>query len=253
MWDIQAVPHGELHLHHYTTKVVEGLPAQQDDYIVYTPPGYDARAETKYPVLYLLHGWGGDAHEWTSRLQADNILDNLLAQHKIRPMVVVMPLGYGDLRFLGKFGVVWQDRLLVDHNTSLFSQALLAEIMPRVEAEYRVSARREDRAIAGLSMGGLESLTIGLTHPAQFAYIGGFSSAVHLLDPATQLAGVDAAKLRLLWIACGVDDNLVTANRKLIAYLKDKGLTVTAVETPGAHHFNVWRDNLVQFAPLLFR
>jgi enterochelin esterase family protein len=125
--------------------------------------------------------------------------------------------------------------------------------MPRVEAEYRVSARREDRAIAGLSMGGLESLTIGLTHPAQFAYIGGFSSAVHLLDPATQLAGVDAAKLRLLWIACGMDDNLVTANRKLIAYLKDKGLTVTAVETPGAHHFNVWRDNLVQFAPLLFR
>jgi enterochelin esterase-like enzyme len=108
---------------------------------------------------------------------------------------------------------VWRDRLLVDHNTSLFSQALLAEIMPRVEAEYRVSARREDRAIAGLSMGGLESLTIGLTHPAQFAYIGGFSSAVHLLDPATQLAGVDAAKLRLLWIACGVDDNLVTANR----------------------------------------
>jgi enterochelin esterase-like enzyme len=253
MWDIQAVAHGELHLHHYTTKVVEGLPAQQDDYIVYTPPGYDARAETKYPVLYLLHGWGGDAHEWTSGLQADNILDNLLAQHKIRPMVVVMPLGYGDMRFLGKFGVVWQDRLLVDHNTSLFSQALLAEIMPRVEAEYRVSARREDRAIAGLSMGGLESLTIGLTHPAQFAYVGGFSSAVHLLDPATQLAGVDAAKLRLLWIACGMDDNLVTANRKLIAYLKAKGLTVTAVETPGAHHFNVWRDNLVQFAPLLFR
>ena len=99
----------------------------------------------------------------------------------------------------------WRDRLLVDHNTSLFSQALLAEIIPRVEADYRVSARREDRAIAGLSMGGLESLTIGLTHPAQFAYIGGFSSAVHLLDPATQLAGVDAAKLRLLWIACGKD------------------------------------------------
>jgi hypothetical protein len=89
--------------------------------------------------------------------------------------------------------------------------------------------------------------------PRSSKLIGGFSSAVHLLDPATQLAGVDAAKLRLLWIACGVDDNLVSANRKLIAYLKDMGLTVTAVETPGAHHFNVWRDNLVQFAPLLFR
>jgi enterochelin esterase-like enzyme len=260
MWDMQDVPHGELHEHHYTTKVVEGLNAHQSDYIVYTPPGYDPRAKTKYPVLYLLHGWGGAVHSWADGLQANNILDNLLAQHKARPMVVVMPLGYGDMRFLSNvMNVVWRDQVLVDRNTSLFSQALLTEIVPRIEAEYNVSTGREDRAIAGFSMGGLESLTIGLNHTTQFAYIGGFSSAVHLLDPAKQLpviasaGAAKAANLSLLWIACGVDDNLVAPNRRLIAYLKGEGLAVTVVETPGAHHFNVWRENLVQFAPLLFR
>jgi enterochelin esterase-like enzyme len=260
MWDMQNVPHGELHEHYYTTAVVQGLQANQDEYIVYTPPGYDARARTRYPVLYLLHGWGGAVRSWADGMQANNILDNLLAQHKIQPMVVVMPLGYGDMRFVGDaMYVVWRDHALVDRNTSLFSQALLTEILPRVESEYNVSARREDRAIAGLSMGGLESLTIGLNHTAQFAYIGGFSAAVHLLDPAKELpmiASAHAAKavnLRLLWIACGVDDSLLAPNRKLIAHLKGEGFAVTAVETPGAHHFNVWRDNLVQFAPLLFR
>lgn len=260
MWDIQDVPHGELHIHHYTTKVVLGPSTHQNDYIVYTPPGYDPRAKTKYPVLYLLHGWAGAAQQWIDGLQANNILDNLLAQHKIRPMVVVMPLGYGDMSFLSNaMNVVWADRVRVDRNTNLFSQALLTEILPRIEAEYNVSSRREDRAIAGLSMGGLESITIGLNHTSQFAYIGGFSSAVHLLDPATQLpvlTSASAAKtedLRLLWIACGVNDRLVTPNRKLIASLKGEGLPVTAVETPGAHVFYVWRQNLIQFAPLLFR
>jgi enterochelin esterase-like enzyme len=256
IWDIQDVAHGALHEHHYTTKVVLGLNANQDAYIVYTPPGYDPRAKIKYPVLYLLHGWGGAVRSWGDNLQANIILDNLLAQHKVRPMIVVMPLGYGDMSFLGDFHAVWRDRSLVDHNTDLFSRALLTEIMPRVASEYNVSARRDDRAIAGLSMGGLESVTIGLNHSAQFAYIGGFSSAVHLLEPAKQLPPADAAKaanLRLLWIACGVDDGLLEANRRLITYLKGQGLAVTAVETPGAHVFYVWRQDLIEFAPLLFQ
>lgn len=260
LWDAQDVPHGELHVHHYTTKVVQGLPANQNSYIVYTPPGYDGRASAKYPVLYLLHGWAGAAQQWTDAMQANNILDNLLAQKKIRPMVVVMPLGYGDMSFLSNaMDVVWADHARVDRNTNLFSQTLLTEILPQIEAEYNVSAKREDRAIAGLSMGGLESLTVGLNHTDQFAYIGGFSSAVHLLDPAKQLpvladaAAAKAENLRLLWIACGVDDRLIAPNRKLIAYLKGEGLPVTAIETPGQHVFYVWRQNLIQFAPLLFK
>lgn len=260
LWDVQNVPHGTLHRHHYTTAVVKGLPTSSSEYIVYTPPGYDPRSKNKYPVLYLLHGWSNTVDTWTQTLQADTILDNLLAQHRIKPMIVAMPLGYGDLNFVnGPIGEMWKRKPLVNRNTDLFSQALLTEVLPRVESEYNISRKREDRAIAGLSMGGLESLQVGLNHTEQFASLGGFSAAVHLLDPATQLPvlnPVNAAKtadLRLLWIACGTEDGLIEANRKLIAYLKAEGLPVTAIETPGAHVSFVWRDNLIHFAPLLFQ
>jgi enterochelin esterase family protein len=150
---------------------------------------------------------------------------------------------------------VWDDPATIDHNTNLFAQALLMEVLPRVEAEYRVSKDRNDRAIAGLSMGGLESLEVGLTHTGQFAWIGGFSSAVHNLGYTTQLASLDpkAANLRLLWIACGTDDHLIEPNRKFIAFLKTKEMPVTQIETPGLHSWLVWRDNLIHFAPLLFQ
>ena len=255
-WDTQAVPHGTLHLHRYTTHVVKGLPANQSEYLVWTPPGYDPRGATKYPVLYLLHGWSNTVETWTKTLQADAILDNLLAQGKLKPMIVVMPLGYGDMSFVnGTIGDLWKQPDVVEHNTSLFSDALLTEVLPQVEHAYNASPKREDRAVAGLSMGGLESLQIGLNHTSTFAWIGGFSSAVHLLKPATQLPALTAkgTDLRLLWIACGTEDSLLDANRKLIATLKADGLAVTAVETPGAHVSFVWRDNLVHFAPLLFR
>ncbi len=175
-------------------------------------------------------------------------------------MIVVMPLGYGDMSFInGPIGEMWKQKPLVNRNTDLFQQALLTEILPRVEAEYNISTKREDRAIAGLSMGGLESLEIGLNHTDKFASIGGFSAADHLLDPATQLPVLQpataqkTANLKLLWIACGTEDGLITANRKLVAYLKGEGLPVTAIETPGAHVSFVWRDNLIHFAPLLFQ
>ncbi len=256
LWDTQAVPHGTLHRHVYTTHVVKGLPANQSEYLVYTPPGYDARAATKYPVLYLLHGWSNTVETWTKTLRADAILDNLLAQRRMKPMIVVMPLGYGDMQFIGgDIGTIWKQPELVEHNTSLFSEALLTEVVPQVEAGYNISRKREDRAIAGLSMGGLESLQVGLNHTNLFASIGGFSSAVHLLDPAKQLPALTAksADLRLLWVACGTEDGLIKANRSLVATLKADGLPVTAVETPGAHVSYVWRDNLIHFAPLLFQ
>jgi enterochelin esterase family protein len=253
-WEITNVPHGTLHRHLYTTATVLGLPQNQSSYVVYTPPGYDAKAKKPYPVLYLLHGYSDDETGWTEVGQANLILDNLLAQGKIKPMIVVMPLGYGDMSFLHGHDV-WNDPGIVERNTSLFTSALLNEVLPRVEAEYRASKDRNDRAIAGLSMGGLESLQTGLTHTGQFAWIGGFSSAVRnpAFNEALQTLDPRSANLRLLWIACGVDDGLIEPNRKFIAFLKAKEMPVTQIETPGMHSWLVWRDNLVHFAPLLFQ
>jgi len=253
-WDPTNVPHGTVHHHIYTTSTVLGLQQNQNRYYVYTPPGYDPKAKKPYPVLYLLHGWSDSDSGWTAVGRADLILDNLLAEGKIKPMVVVMPLGYGDMSFLHTFHV-WDDPASIDHNIGLFTLALLTEVLPRVEAEYNVSKDRNDRAIAGLSMGGLESLQIGLTHTGQFAWIGGFSSAIHNLDYTQALASLDpkAANLRLLWIACGTEDSLINPNRKFIAFLKTKDMPVTQIETPGFHTWMVWRDNLIHFTPLLFQ
>jgi enterochelin esterase family protein len=253
-WDPANVPHGTLHHHIYTTSTVLGLPQNQNRYYVYTPPSYDPKAKKPYPVLYLLHGWSDSDSGWTAVGRADLILDNLLAEGKIKPMVVVMPLGYGDMSFLHTFKV-WDEPAAIDHNTNLFTQALLTEVLPRVEAEYHVSKDRNDRAITGLSMGGLESLQIGLTHTNQFAWVGGFSSAIHNLDFTKELTALDpkAANLRLLWIACGTEDSLLNPNRKFIAFLKTKDMPVTQIETPGFHTWMVWRDNLIHFIPLLFQ
>ena len=254
-WEQMAVAHGVVHHHTYTTRVALGLDGNQSEYYVYTPPGYNPRAAVKYPVLYLLHGYSDTAAGWSVIGHANDILDNLIASGKARPMIVVMPLGYGDMAFLRQGFGVWSHLDVIDHNTSLFSATLLTEILPQVEALYNVSARREDRAIAGLSMGGLEALTIGLNHTDEFAAVGGFSAAVHMLDPAVELTGFNAktAKLQVLWIACGTSDDLIGPNRRLVAALKAQGATVTAVETPGIHTWLVWRDNLVNFVPLLFR
>jgi enterochelin esterase family protein len=254
-WDETAVPHGALHVHRFTSKIALGLPASQEEVVVYTPPGYDAGAVKPYPVLYLLHGWSGVAESWARDQQANFILDNLLAEGKIKPMVVVMPLGYGDMSFVENGFNIWRDPVAVEHNTQLFMSLLMGEIMPMAEAAYNISRDRAGRAITGLSMGGLESLDTGLHNTDRFAWIGGFSSAVHNLDYEHQLANlnVKAADLKLLWIACGTEDGLIDANRKMIAFLKAKGMPVTQVETPGLHDSLVWRDNLIHFAPLLFQ
>lgn len=253
-WEEANVPHGTLHHHIYTTNTVLGLLQNQSRYYVYTPPGYDAKARKPYPVLYLLHGWSDSDSGWTAVGRADLIFDNLLDEGKMRPMVVVMPLGYGDMSFIHKFNV-WDEPAAIDHNIDLFTQTLLTEVLPRVESEYHVSKDRNDRAIAGLSMGGLESLEIGLIYTDRFAWIGGFSSAIHNLNYTSKLASLDpqAANLRLLWIACGTEDSLIEPNRGFVAFLKTKNMSVTQIETPGFHTWMVWRDNLIHFVPLLFQ
>ena len=253
-WEPQNIPHGEVHHHIYTTSVVTGLAGNQSDFFVYTPPGYDPKSKKDYPVLYLLHGFSDDASGWTVVGKANLILDSLIAQGKAKPMLVVMTLGYGQMSFVRNGGGSWHTPDTVASNTSGYQQALLTEVLPRVESSYRVSKKREDRAIAGLSMGGLESLSVGLNNTDKFAYVVGLSSAAASVD-RTKLASLDpkSANLKLLWIACGTEDHLLQPNRDFITFLKSKNMPVTAIETPGMHDWMVWRDNLTHFAPLLFQ
>jgi enterochelin esterase-like enzyme len=251
-WELNQVPHGEIHHHFYHSKIAE----LDSDFYVYTPPDYYVDAKQDYPILYLLHGFSDDASGWTAVGRANVIFDNLIAQGKMKPMIVVMPLGYGDYKVIRR-GWGSKDNELDRRNRSNFTDILLAEIIPQVEGSYRVRKDRESRAIAGLSMGGAESLLTGLNHLDRFAWIGAFSSGgLDLQDFAAEFPALDASvnkKLKLLWIACGTEDELIKINRQFKSWLKDKGVQFTDVETPGMHTWMVWRRNLVAFAPLLFR
>ena len=256
-WEVADVPHGVVSHHEYTSPIVK----RTGSYYVYTPPGFDAAAKKKYPVLYLLHGYSDEDWAWTSMAKANVILDNLIAQGKAQPMIVVMPLGYGDMDMIKRGWIAWQDKELVAHNFRLFGEALYKEVMPRVNAEYPILAGRENHAIAGLSMGGAETLLVGLNHTDDFAWIGAFSAggigssgfAEIFPTVTTQSAAKINAGSRLLWISVGTEDGLLEPNRAVIAWLRGQGVTVKAVETPGMHAWMVWRDNLAHFAPLLFQ
>ena len=249
-WEVNDIPHGVVHHHFYKSGVV----GDQRDYYVYTPPAYDPAAKAKYPVLYLLHGFSDDASGWTAVGRANVILDNLIATGKAKPMLVVMPLGYGApeiVRFRG-----FDDDSLRRRNFEKFTAALLTEVIPQVEKQYRVSEDRNSRAIAGLSMGGSESLLTGLNSLDRFAWIGAFSSGGLDENFASDFPSLDSnanSKIRLLWIACGTDDGLITLNRNFREWLKSKGIHHDDIETPGAHTWMIWRRNLASFAPQLFR
>jgi len=250
-WEIAAVPHGEIHHHFYKS----GIVGDDRGYYVYTPPGYDPRGKQSYPVLYLLHGFSDDASAWTAVGRANVILDNLIAQGKAKPMLVVMPLGYGAPEVLQPNSGVFRDRALTDRNFDRFSEALLTEVIPRVEAEYSVIKDRNSRAIAGLSMGGSESLLTGLNHLDKFSWIGAFSSGGITEEFDKEFPAVNpktTENLHLLWIACGTDDRLIDINRKVRAWLATKSIKHVDIETPGYHTWMVWRRNLTEFSSLLF-
>ena len=252
-WEWNDGPHGEIHHHFYRSAAAQ----DERDFYVYTPPGYDPTAKTTYPALYLLHGYSDDASGWTAVGRANVILDNLIAQGKAKPMIVVMPLGYGTMEMITLgWGGLSNHPEVREQNFSKFRDALLTEVLPNVESAYRVAADRNSRAIAGLSMGGSESLRTGLNNLDKFAWIGAFSSG-GLPEPFEKdFPALDAKanqQLRLLWIACGTEDRLITPNRNLREWLKSKGIQHTDIETPGMHTWMVWRRNLAEFAPLLFR
>lgn len=251
-WELNDVPHGEVH-HQFYKSAVTG---DDRDYYVYTPAAYDPAAKKTYPVLYLLHGFSDDASGWTAVGRANVILDNLIAQGKAKPMIVVMPLGYGTMEMIRSGWNAWSHDELRDRNFAKFTQALLTEVMPRVESEYRITTDRNTRAIAGLSMGGSESLLTGLNNLDKFSWIGAFSSGDIPEDFGKDFPALDAKanqELDLLWIACGTEDRLITINRNFREWLKTKGVKATEIETPGMHTWMVWRRNLAEFAGLLFR
>jgi enterochelin esterase-like enzyme len=252
-WELNDVPHGEVHHHFYRSEAAN----DQRDFYVYTPPGYDPSAKKTYPVLYLLHGYSDDASGWTAVGRANVILDNLIAQGKAKPMIVVMPLGYGTMEVIRVgWGGISNHPEVREESFRKFRDALLTEVMPKVEGEYRVTTDRNSRAIAGLSMGGAESLRTGLNGLDKFAWIGAFSAGGMPDEFEKVFPGLDAKanqQIRLLWIACGTEDRLITPNRNLRDWLKTKGVQHVDIETPGMHTWMVWRRNLAEFAGLLFR
>ena len=254
-WEVAAVAHGSLHHHFYSSAIV----GDARDFYVYTPPGYEAAGTKSYPVLYLLLGFSDDASGWSAVGRVHVIADNLLDRGKIKPMVIVMPLGYGAPEILvGGFTGLGKDPSLMQRNFDKFGQSLLLELVPRIEHEYRVAVDRESRAIAGLSMGGSESLLTGLNHLDQFAWIGSFSfggltEPFEPQFPALLRTHNDGGRPRLLWISCGTSDHLIDVNRRLDAWFGSRSVNHVFSETTGGHNWTVWRRNLIEFAELLFR
>lgn len=247
LWQARDAPHGKVEINWQRSSVLNG----ETRWIwVYTPPGYSKEARRRYPVLYLFHGSNDIAGGWTLAGNANLILDNLLAAKQAVPMIVVMPYGHAV-----PFG---SPRELQAKNTALFEEYLLKDVMPLVESEYRVAPGRENRAIAGLSMGGGQALSIGFGRLDLFSAIGAFSSAVPT-DFETmfsaQLNGAKEtnAKLRLLWIGCGRQDFIWERSQKLDELLTVRGIRHTFRATEGAHTYTVWRQYLGEFAPLLFQ
>jgi enterochelin esterase-like enzyme len=206
--------------------------------VVYTPPGYDKGK--KYPVLYLLHGARFNESSWVKEGSADVILDNLLADRKITPFIVVMPNGFA--RPAGK-----------PKGSNAFEDDLLTDILPHVEGRYAVRAAREHRALVGQSMGGGQALTIGLKHPDTFAWVGGFSPALFGRQANQGLDLAAAKKVRLLWLSCGDEDPLLDTLESFHEALKTKGVRHLWHVGTGAHTFAVWKNDLYLLAPRLFR
>lgn len=242
----KEIPRGKLDTVSYRSSTVGGM----RKVLVYTPPGF--KRNKKYPVLYLLHGIGGDQKEWLKGGNVPVILDNMYADKKLEPMIVVMPNGRAmkDDRAIGNpFDSVKIKAF------STFENDLLNDLIPFIEKGYPIYRDREKRAIAGLSMGGGQSLNFGLGNLEKFAWVGGFSSAPNTKMPELLVPDAEnaKAKLKLLWISCGEADGLISFSRRTHDYLFAKGVPHIYYVEPGGHDFNVWKNDLYMFTKLLFK
>ena len=242
-FDVRPVPHGTVEIRTYDSRVT-GLSRQA---YIYTPPGYDEGTEA-LPVLYLLHGADGEDRSWTMLGRAHTILDNLIADGQSAPMVIVIPYGYAYPWDAGVSAQKQQEDFLADLKT---------ELIPFVEANYRVSGDREHRALAGLSRGGSQTLNIGLRHLDLFSRLGVFSASGGS-EPETRFADVAAKatevneRLDLFWIGMGTEDGGYERAKSLSQFLSDSSIAHTFREIPGAHTWIVWRQFLNEMAPLLW-
>lgn len=252
--DIQNVPHGAVAAVTYHSTSLKRFRRMH----VYTPPGYE-KGDGTFPTFYLLHGAGDSDDSWTSVGRAGFIMDNLIAAGKAKPMVVVMTAGHtGPFRFGGPGPAVDE-----------FTQDFVNDIMPFIENNYRVKSSRESRALAGLSMGGMQTLNIGVPKLDKFAYLGVFSSGVFGIIPRPDAPKSDAATfeethkaqldneelkkgLKLFWFATGKDDFLVETSRATVEMLKKHNFDVVYKEGEGGHTWIVWQQYLNEFAPKLF-
>ena len=223
--------------------------------MVYTPPGYSAAS--KYPVLYLLHGTGGNENHWTQFGAADAILDNLIAANNAVPMIIVMPNGHASNEPSTCCGRPTSAEIAVEFTAyAAFERELIGDLIPFIESHYSVQTDREHRALAGLSMGGGQSLNFGLANLDTFAWVGGFSSAPNTAQPAQLVANpaVAAQKLKLLWVSCGDQDGIFIISEGVHNYLSaNKVPHIWHIDAGGAHTFPVWKNDLYHLSTLLFR
>ncbi len=240
----EGIAHGKLEMVEYDSKSV----GNKRKALVYRPPGYSA--DNRYPVLYLLHGIGGDENEWRRGGHPEIILDNLIADKKAVPMIIVMPNGRAQP----------DDRpgtnaMATAPAFGKFDKDLLGDLIPFIESKYSVKSDRESRALAGLSMGGGQSLNFGLANLDTFAWVGGFSSAPNTKPAVELLPDPEKAKkqLKLLWISCGNKDGLIRVSQGIHAYLKEREVPHIWHVDEHAHDFQHWKKALYNFSQLIFK
>lgn len=243
-WDPRMdVEHGSLEIVWHNSKVTN----DSRYYYVYTPPGYDPNGSKRYPVLYLLHGNNGRPEDWSMAGRANFMADNLIAEKKIQPMIIVMPWGHA-VPFGGLQG----------ENDAKFDEYLTKEVIPAVDKKFRVMDGRTNRAIMGLSMGGRHAIKTGLSHLDLFAYIAGYSAAgipdfsTRFKDLLADAAGTNA-KLKMLWIGCGRQDSLFGANETLANTLSAAKINLTYAPSEGQHDYFFWRRCFIETTAKLFQ
>jgi len=238
----EGIRHGKVETVEYESKSV-GVKRKM---LVYTPPDYSA--DKRYPVLYLLHGIGGTEREWADSGAPDVILDNLYSDGKLVPMIVVMPNGRARANDRAE-GNVFESAPAFGE----FDKDLLGSVIPFMDSHYPTVADREHRALAGLSMGGGQSLNFGLANTDTFAWVGGFSSAPNTFPPEKLVADPAKAKtLRFLWVSCGDKDGLIGISQNVHQYLKDKEVPHVWHVDSGPHSWPVWKNDLYLFSQRIF-
>jgi enterochelin esterase-like enzyme len=239
----EGIGHGKLAMVEYDSKSV----GNKRKALIYTPPGYSA--DNKYPVLYLLHGIGGDEEEWRRGGRPEIILDNLIADKKAVPMIIVMPNGRAQPN-----DRVGTNAMATAPAFAKFDKDLLNDLIPFMESTYSVKTDRESRALAGLSMGGGQSLNFGLGNLDTFAWVGGFSSAPNTKPAAELIPDPEKAtkQLKLLYVSCGSKDGLIRISQGVHAYLKEKNVPHVWHVDDHAHDFQHWKKALYHFSQLIF-